>query len=457
MDGQPKARWALDPKILYIEMIRQICNLPHRTVLFLALPMILSNLSVPLLGIVDTAILGHLDSAIYLGSVAVGASIVSFLFWAMGFLRMGTTALVAQEEGRKRPEEQARILAQSIVLAIALSLIIMGCGPLLIDLAVSIMNPAEDLVPYILSYSKIRLWGALPVLITYVMIGWLIGRQNTRIPLFIMVVVNLTNIVLDYLLIIVFELNAEGAAWASVAAEYTGLAFAVWLLSRTRQLPFGQLTVSRLTNLEDYRGLLSVNQHLFARTSLLLFSLAFFTAQGAQQGAVIAAANAILMQLAMVTSYALDAFAHASEAMVGKYSGAKKRQSAIDTITATGLWSLGFVLILTLIYALFQGPITHGFSSIENVVSTVHQYYFWLLLLPLCSAMAYWLDGIFIGLNKSRDMLISMAFSTLLIYLPVWWLSQPMDNHGLWLAFTVFNLSRGLTLLTILPARIRKV
>lgn len=427
-----------------------IYTLPHRPVLALAIPMIFSNLSIPLLGIVDTALLGHLDSPIFLAGVAVGTSIISFLFWGLGFLRMGTTGLIAQAVGRENTEEQARIFFQSCVLALGLATLVVALGPLLIPWIIEFMAPKESLVPIINGYSRIRLWGAPAVLLTYVGIGWFIGQQNTRSPLFIMVTINLLNIALDYLFIVRFEWNSNGAAWATVIAEYSGLLLTGFIIARRSGAKLSTIDLNSLKRLNDYGALIAVNRHLFFRTILLLTSLAFFTAQGAQQGPAVAAANAILMQLIMLVAYGLDGFAHASEAMVGKYAGARQRGQLIDVIVTTGLWSLGCSLLMTVLYALVGHPIIGLFSDIHSVQSATQSYFGWLLILPLVSAPAYWLDGIYIGLNQTRAMLISMVISTLMIYLPVWWLSQGLGNHGLWMSFTLLNLFRSLTLMITL-------
>lgn len=408
--------------------------------------MIISNLSVPLLGLVDTAVLGHLDQPMYLAAVAVGSAILSFLYWGFGFLRMGTTGLAAQHFGRQDADQNRQLAAQSIVLAIAISIVIIITSPWLIDLGLSLIGSQESATNAAQSYIQIRLVSTPAVLINYCIIGWLIGQQDSRWPLLIMLTSNVLNIILDLLFVVVLKLNSDGAAMATVIAEYSGCGLALWVLrQRLAQLP-GHLDYKKLTTLTDYQSLLTVNRHLFVRTLTLLASLAFFTAQGANQGTVVLAANSLIMQLLMLTSYGLDGFAHAAEALTGKAKGEGKHSLFIDTCKQCGKWSLITALMFSFVYALAGTNLITLLSSIESVVGEANQYLPWLILLPLVSMGAYFLDGVFIGASQSKTMKNTMLISALGVYLPVWYWSQHLGNHGLWLAFLCFNFARGFCL-----------
>ena len=416
----------------------------HREVWQLAWPMIVSNLSVPLLGAVDTAILGHLDSPIYLGAVAVGASVLTFLLWGFGFLRMGTTGLVARAFGAQQSDRCRLLLAQACLLGLALALLLIAAQGLVFPLAMVLMEPSPDVAQWALSYCTIRIYAAPATLVNYAIVGWFIGLQDTRSPLVLMVTANLLNIALDWLLIVVLDMKSDGAATATVIAEYSSLLLALWLVRRKLARLPGQLPHRQLRQLSAYLELWRVNRHLFVRTACLLFAFAFFTAQGARQGDEILAANAILLQLLMLTSYGLDGFAHAAEALTGKAIGAGQRRAFFLACRTSTLWALLTALLITGVFLLGREPLISLFSNLAEVTAEVNRYYLWLCSLPLVAALSYQLDGIFIGGGKSQAMQNTMLLACFAVFLPLWWISQSWGNHGLWLAFCSFNASRSL-------------
>ena len=429
----------------------KLTQLPHATVWALAWPMILSNLSVPLLSIVDTAILGHLDSALHLGAVALGASIIAIFFWSMGFLRMGTTSLVAQAHGRGDSQASQQLLLQSVFLGAGLGLLLLALRIPLLDLAFWWLDPPLELLPAAREYSAIRLWGAPAVLMSLACIGWLIGQQNARLPLILMVTTNVINLLLDLLFILGFGWESRGAALATLCADYLGLSLAIYLIIKYEPGLLKFDNWPELLRLQTYQKLIGINRDLFIRTLILLFTFAFFNAQGAQMGTDTLAANSIIFQLLMLASYGLDGFAHASEALVGKACGGRNAREFREVTLTTGIWSLIVALLMTLFFLLLQEPLISLFTDISAIQVQLRLYLPWIFILPLLSVWAFWLDGVFIGAGASALMRNAMLFSTLLIFLPAWWLLQPWKNHGLWLAFCLFNLSRGLSLALLLP------
>lgn len=420
-------------------------SVSHREVFRLAWPMIVSNCSIPLLGIVDTAILGHLNNATYLGAVAVGANILSFLLWGFGFLRMGTTSEIARALGRGDGAAQERLLAQSVALALGIALVVVIASPLLFPLALTVMAPADDIRGLALSYCLIRISSAPATMLSYVMVGWFIGMQRTREPLLITITTNSINIGLDALLILGFGMQSDGAALATVIAEYSGLLLALWLLRRQLRAWPNFRPLNRL--LRGCSQLFSTHWHLFVRTLCLLFAFAFFTAQGARQGQDVLAANAILMQLLGVVSYGLDGFAHAAEAMIGRASGARSQRDFIAASWLTAQWSLLTALTFTVIFLLAQRPVMALMTDIESVSAITAVYFPWLIALPLVSVWCYWLDGVFIGAGKTLAMRNTMLIACVAIFLPLWFFSRPLANHGLWLSFLSFNGARGIIML----------
>ena len=422
---------------------------PYQRVWQLAWPMILSNISVPLLGAVDTAILGHLPSAEYLSGVAIGASVMSMLLWAFGFLRMGTTGLVARSvDGGEA--WLLRALALALVLGVALLLL---ASPLLSTI-VRWMNASASAAPHALAYLQIRLLSAPLALANFALLGFFIGRQDSWAPLFILLVANLLNILLDFVLILGFGLGARGAAMATVCADICAFAFGLGLLKRVDQDIWEKFARHwRLPEFFPWHDrshwieLLRINGDLFVRTCLLLLTFTFFTAQGAAQGDATLAANAILLQLLMMTSYALDGFAHATEALVGESIGKGSSVLFRTTVRSAGSWALASAAAITLILVAGSQWILPLFTDLEAVLVQAARVYWWLCALPLVAVWSYQLDGIFIGAGKSRDMRNTMFIATVLIFFPAWWLTRSWGNHGVWFSLFLWTSARSVGLL----------
>ena len=412
----------------------------------IAWPAILSNISVPLLGLVDTAILGHLDSTRYLGAVAIGASVLSFLYWGFGFLRMGTTGLVARAVGAGDSGRELTVFLQSVILAVALSLAVIALHPLWLGLGIYLMAPGPELAPLTDSYVSIRVFSAPAVLVTYAIVGWFIGRQDTRWPMVIAILTNLLNIALDILFIIVLDMKSNGAAFATLFAEYVGCAVAIAAVIRQLDWsPMGSIR-AQLVKLGAYAELLESNRYLFIRTMCLLFSFAFFTAMSTRLGQTTLAANTILLQLLMLAAYGLDGFAFAAEGLVGNAAGARDMARFHQAVRACWRWSLLTSTLISGSYVLAAPIMFPLFTPHPPVLAQLQIYLPWLVLMPLAAAPSYLLDGVFIGAARSRYMMHSMVICLALVYLPLWYLLQDMGNNGLWLAFTAFNAARGITL-----------
>lgn len=412
----------------------------------IAWPAILSNISIPLLGLVDAAILGHLGSTHYLGAVAIGGALLSFLYWGFSFLRMGTTGLVARAMGAGQSDKAMLVLAQSGVLALVLALLVIALHPLWLGIGLSLMAPQPDLAPLANSYATIRIFSAPAVLLTYTIIGWFIGRQDTRWPMVIVVLTNGANIALDFLFIIGLGLHSDGAAMATVVAEYLGCTVA--LIAVWHKLPSipGRQFWAQLKDLSAYQQLLRSNRHLFLRTVSLLFSFAFFTAMGNKLGKDTLAANALLMQLIMLASYGMDGFAFAAEGLAGTRLGARDLDGFHAAVARCGRWCALSAGLMSLFFWLLHSPLFALLTDLAEVRQLLAQYYLWLVILPLVAAPSYLLDGVFIGSAETRYMMTTMIFSVCVVYLPVWYLTRGWGNHGLWLAFTLFNAARGISL-----------
>lgn len=418
----------------------------HADIWRLAGPMILSNLTVPILGMVDTAVVGHLSSPHYLGAVAIGGLMFSFVYWAFGFLRMGTTGQVAQAHGRLDHNEIRSGFARAGLLALILSVSIMALQLPIQSLAMWLLDASYEVEFYASEYFYIRIWSAPATLVTYVLIGWFLGMQNARGPLYLLLIINLTNIALDLLFVWGLGMDVDGVALASVISEYIGVFVGLWLLKRQLKLYPGLWLKHLIFDAAKLRQMFVLNQNIFIRTLCLMFSFAFFTAQGAKHGDIILAANAVLMNFQTFMAYGLDGFANAAEALVGKAVGQKNRDKFKQAVHTAALWSVGVAIIFTLLYLFLGTQLINLLTDIEAVRNMAYLFLPWLVISPLLSVWSYLFDGIFIGATRSAEMRNTMLISTFLCFLPAWYLFQPFGNHGLWAALMVFMLARGLSM-----------
>jgi len=408
----------------------------------LAWPLMLTNLTVPLLGLVDTAVLGHLESPEYLGAVAVGANLFTILYWTFGFMRMGTTGLAAQAWGKRDAFAQVALLLRSLLLAVGIGMLLILLHRPLIALGLQLMNASPEVSALAAEYAAIRIWSAPAVLSQYTLVGWLIGTQYARGPMVMLITANGINILLDVFFVTVLGWNSRGVALATVIAEYGAAAIGIAIV--LRRMPAGQrLTRDLVGRLTDYLDILQVNRYIMVRTIALLLALAFFTAQGARQGDVILAANAVLITFLLVISNALDGFANAAEALIGEAIGKGSGRQFRAVFASALRWSVWGALVLTLAF-LFGGRwLISLLTGIEEVQVTAWQYLPWLWLLPFAAVWSYLLDGVFIGATRTREMQNTMLFSALVVYLPVWWLTTGWGNHGLWFSLITLMLARA--------------
>ncbi|SFU80687.1 MATE family efflux transporter [Halomonas korlensis] len=411
----------------------------------LAWPIILSNITVPLLGLVDTAVVGHLPDSRYLAAVTLGATLFSFLYWGFGFLRMGTTGLTSQAVGRESDDEVRNLLGQSLLLAAGIGVLLILFSRPLIALGLWLLDASPVATELAAQYAHIRILSAPAVLANYAILGWFLGQQNSRVTLAILVLTNSVNIVLDLLFVVGLGMTSDGVAWATVIADYTALAFGGVLVLRQLGHLRGRFLRERLLRLSAYAELFQVNANLFVRTLGLLFAMAFFTSRGAAQGDTVLAANAVLLQFIMLTSYALDGFAHAAEAIVGRAVGRRRWDEFGQAVKSAALFSLVTAAGASLAFALGGNLLIALLTGLPAVRDTAATYLPWMAVMPLIAVWSYLFDGVFIGATAIREMRNSI-FAGLAVYLPVWWLTRELGNHGLWLAFLIFALVRSATL-----------
>ncbi|WP_137223742.1 MATE family efflux transporter DinF [Shewanella sp. MEBiC00475] len=420
----------------------------NRQLLALATPMILSNITIPLLGLVDTAVIGHLGQAYYLGGVALGSTIITLIVWLLGFLRMSTTGLVAQAYGANDTSTQHQLLIQGCSLALILGLACVILQSPLLNFALSLSDASEQVMFYCRQYVNIRIWSLPFALVNLVLLGWLLGRQAPKAAMWQLIIANSANIILDIVFVMVFKWNVQGAALASVIADIS--AFSVGLVMVKRQLKLtGELNLSHMISQLTWRGyarLLTLNRDIFIRSLCLQAAFSFMTFYGAGLGDNIIAANAVLLNLLMLISYALDGIAYYAEAEVGRAFGKKDPKLLHESVVLAFCWSAMVAVLFSLLFWLTGPWIIQLLTNIEAVQDAANNDLIWLIIMPILAFGCYLFDGVYIGAARGNIMRNSMIIATFGIYFPCWYLLQGWGNDSLWAAMSVFMLCRSLTL-----------
>jgi len=423
----------------------------HARVWRLALPIMLANVSIPLVGAVDTAVVGHLPDEKFIGAVAIGAVIFNFLYWGFGFLRMGTTGFVSQAFGAGDPNEMANAFARAVLLGLgvggALVLLQWPVGRLALWLFDS--EPAIERLTY--SYFTIRIWSAPAALVQYAALGFLIGVQRTPAVLGLQLLLNGTNITLDLLFVVGLGWGVEGVATASLIGEYTAAAVGVLLVRGTLLRLQGSVVRRRLFDPEAFRSLVAVNLNIFIRTLCLVFAFSYFTATGAAFGPTTLAANAILMHLIAFIAYALDGFAHAVETLGGSAYGARDLRAFRVAVRTSTQWAGIMAVVLAVVFLVLGTVFIGWMTSIDEVYANAVQFLPWVAFSPLLSVWSFQLDGIYIGTTFTREMRNGMLISLAAYLAAVWALTPSWGNNGLWCALMLFFVARALTLYAWYP------
>ena len=429
----------------------------NRRILNLAIPNIISNLSVPLLGVVDTALIGHLEEAYYLGAIALGSMIFNFIFWGFGFLRMGTTGITAQSFGEENKTESVMTLARALAVAGIFSLLILLLQVWIADLSFWLVEASPEVEKYTRMYFNIRIFTAPATLGLYAINGWFLGMQNARYPMIVTVALNAVNIVLDVYFVRSLGMHVDGVALGTLIARYVGLTIAVVLLVVKYRSWLQEYVHSLLMEVKALKKFFTVNRDIFIRTLCLIFTFSFFTAKSATFGDVILAANSILLQLWMMVSYGIDGFAFAAESLIGRYKGSDQQKRLTLAVKYCFIWGTGIGVLASAVYALFDLQILRLFTDQQPVIEAAMVVFAWTIAGPTVSSFSYIWDGIFIGATETPPMRNSMIVATLLFFLPAYFIGKPfIGNHAIWLAMTLFMVGRGVTLTFYAPKYIFK-
>ena len=424
----------------------------HKEILSLAIPSIVTNITVPLLGLVDVAIVGHMGDASYIGAIAVGTMMMNVICWLFGFLRMGTSGMTSQAYGRGDSKEAATILFQAIALGAAIGILFVLFQPLLLRLFLFFMRPSDEIRAFASVYFHVCVFGLPAALVMYGLTGWFIGMQDTRTPMTVSIFQNIVNIMTSLLLVYVFGMKVEGVALGTLTAQYSGLLLALYILRRKYashyQLLFSQFTLmpgdySSFSYKHTLNRFFRVNRDIFLRTLFLVAVNAAFTSVGSRQGDVILAVNTLLFQFFTLYSYIMDGFAYAGEAICGKYYGAGNAPSFHACIRRLFAWGVIMTVVYTAAYYFGANDILHVLSNEQTVIEASEPYLLWVALIPVAGMGAFIWDGVFIGITDSRGMLLSCFVAAIVFAIILSLFFTAMGNHALWLALLSYLLARG--------------
>ena len=426
------------------KMIAQTPNIINKRILQIAVPSIISNITVPLLGLIDVTIVGHLGAAAYIGAIAVGGMLFNIIYWIFGFLRMGTSGMTSQAYGKHDLDEVARLLLRSVGVGLLIAIILVALQYPIRKLAFTFIQTTEEVERLATLYFRICIWGAPAMLGLYGFAGWFIGMQNSRFPMYIAITQNIVNIAASLCFVYLFHMKVAGVAWGTLTAQYAGFLMALLLWRRYYGGLKKHVAWHEVLKKEAMLRFFQVNRDIFLRTLCLVIVTLFFTSAGAAQGEIVLAVNTLLMQLFTLFSYIMDGFAYSGEALVGKYVGANNRSALYRTVRLLFIWGVGLSTGFTLLY-FFGGKSFLGLLTNEtSVIREAGNYFYWVLAIPLTGFAAFLWDGIFIGATATRQMFYSMLVASGSFFLVYYSLHEWMGNHALWLAFIVYLSLRGI-------------
>jgi len=422
----------------------------HNRVWRLAFPLILANLTIPLLGAVDTAVVGNLSAA-HIGAVAVGSTVFSFLYWGLSFLRLSTTGLTAQAHGAGDNEAALTWLARAISLAVGFGILILLFQVPIVSATLTLFAPTPAVHIHVQDYIFIRIWGAPAALANIALLGWLIGLQRVKQALALQVVINGTNIFLDIALAQLLGMEVRGVALATMISQYVGIGAGFYLVIRLKDGLSARWNPRATFEQKQLLALMSMNRDIFLRNLCVIAAIAAFTIQGARMGELVLAANGILIIFQHFLAYGLDGFAHAAESLVGNAVGARDKGALRSAVKSSTQMAIVVALGYVGIFLLFGDTIIAMITDLPDVRTMTGEYFGWIIISPIISVWAFQLDGIFIGATRAKDMRNAMLISFFIYLLLMLNLVSDLGNHGLWLAFTMFMVARAVTLMALYP------
>ena len=415
----------------------------NKQILRIAIPSIISNITVPLLGLIDVTIVGHLGAPAYIGAIAVGGMLFNIIYWIFGFLRMGTSGMTSQAYGRGDHREVTRLLFRSIGMGGMIACCLLLLQYPICKIAFTLIHTTDEIRELATLYFRICIWGAPAMLGLYGFAGWFIGMQNSRFPMYIAITQNIVNIVASLCCVYVFGMKVAGVATGTVIAQYAGFLMAVLLYLRYYSRQRTTVTWKEVWQQEAMSRFFQVNRDIFLRTLCLVCVTMYFTSAGAAQGEIILAVNTLLMQLFTLFSYIMDGFAYAGEALTGRYVGARDTNALQRTIRQLFVWGSTLSLAFTLLYLTGGKAFLHLLTNEAAVIAEANHYFYWVLAIPIASFAAFLWDGIFIGATATRQMLIAMFIASALFFIVYFTFRTSLGNHALWMSFLIYLSTRG--------------
>ncbi len=428
----------------------------HRSVLAVAVPIMLSNVSEPLIGVVNTAVIGQLKEPYYIGAIAVGALVFSFLFWGFGFLRLSTGGLSAQALGAGDRTELVAVLVRALMIGLAAGLGLILLSPVIRNAAFDLIGGSAEVRSHAETYFNYRIFAAPAALSNYCVMGWFIGQSRAKLAFAVQLFLNLTNMALSAFFVLALGMTSDGVGLAALIAEWSAVTLALVLAAVILRSMGAHVSWPRILDKARFRRTLLMNGDVMIRTLCLVFAFTFFTARGARAGDVIVAANAVLLNLFEVSAYLIDGFAYASEALVGQSVGARNRERFRAAVWLTSVWAMALGVLCSLVIWVFGPAIIDLMTLSDTVRETARIYLPWVAVSPVLGVICFQFDGIFTGAMATKDMRNMMILS-LAVFLFAWWLLEaPFGNHGLWAALNIFFIARGVTFATRMPSLERR-
>lgn len=418
----------------------------NREIWQIAIPAIVTNVTIPLLGLLDTAIAGHLSGgsgATFISAAAVGTMMFNLIYWNFGFLRMGTSGLTAQAYGRGSMAETVAVLqhAMGLGLLIAVGIIVLQWP--LQWCALKVIGPSHEVEALALTYFYIGVWGAPPTLVMMGIKGWLLGMQDSRSSMVISIAVNVLNILISLLAVLVLRMGFVGIIVGTVAAQWLGLGYSVWLLRRKYGAYVAAIDWRHALRFGGAMRFFKVNGHIFLRSTLMMVQALFFTAAGARSGDLTLAVNTLILQMAILFSYFMDGIAFAGEAIVGKYCGMGDAAAERSCVWHLFGWAGALTAICTVLYVAFPAAMFALLTDDGSVVSAALHFRWWCSVLPVAGMAAYVWDGVFIGLTRTREMLVAVGVALAVFFITYAAVPAQWGNHGLWLSYIAFLATRS--------------
>ena len=416
----------------------------NRRILQIAIPSIISNITVPLLGLIDVTIVGHLGSPAYIGAIAVGGMLFNIIYWIFGFLRMGTSGMTSQAYGQHDLNEITRLLVRSVGVGSVIAFCLLILQYPILRLAFAFIQTTLEVEQLATTYFYICIWGAPAILGLYGFAGWFIGMQNSRFPMYIAITQNIVNIAVSLCLVYLLDMKVAGLATGTLIAQYAGFIMAILLYIRYYSKLRKRIIWKEIVQKQAMYRFFQVNRDIFFRTLCLVIVTMFFTSAGAAQGEVILAVNTLLMQLFTLFSYIMDGFAYAGEALSGRYIGARNQTGLHSTVRHLFYWGFGLSMVFTILYSVGGKEFLELLTNDVSVIKAADSYFYWALAIPLAGFSAFLWDGVFIGATATRQMLYSMLVASASFFGVYYAFHSLLGNHALWLAFLVYLSLRGI-------------